>query len=144
VLVCEQTALVTNNTVAPVDVPGLLFALTAGLRYYFKFKVIYQTDNAATGIGFCLSRPAMASERFSVQIQAAVGGAPFVFWASTDIMTNLLISAEVVAPNTDYEAVIEGFCSPTANGNLQLRVASEVALSQITIPNTGVGFGVYV
>jgi hypothetical protein len=134
---------VTNNTVVPADVTGLVLALTAGLRYYFKFKVVYQSAAVLTGIGFCLSRPAMTSERFSVQIQAALAGALFVFWDSTEPMTTQLISAETLVANTNYEAVVEGFCEPSANGNLQLQFASEVALSQVMIRNTGIGFCVF-
>jgi len=139
VTVCQQTAQVTNNAVAPVDVPGLVLPLVAGNRYYFKFKVTYQSDLATNGIGFCFSRPAVLWERFSVFIQANVA-----FWAGRQIMTAPLTSDGVLVAGQDYEATIEGFCDPTANGNLQLRVATEVAGQVVTVQNSGVGFCVYI
>ena len=57
-----------------------------------------------------------------------------------NMKSTVLVSASFAAANTDYMAIIEGFCEPSANGSLQLRCRSEVNGSQITIKNSGVGF----
>ena len=140
VIVCIQTAQFNTNWAIPQAVPGLVLLLSAGLRYYFKFKMVYWTDNVATGIGFCFSRPAMASERFSVWIEAAWGGVPTIYYRSTGDMGSASISAEVLVPFAPYEANIEGYCQPVVDGNLQLLVQSEVAGSTIAVSQQGIGF----
>ena len=66
--------------------------------------------------------------------------ADHTFENSATSLTTVLVSASVAAANTDYMAIIEGFCEPSANGSLQLRCRSEVNGPQITIKNSGVGY----
>jgi hypothetical protein len=117
------------------------FSLTSGKRYYFKFMTTYQTAATTTGVGFCFSSPAMTASNYRVEIRQGSAGTDQMYTNSVvNSLTTVLVSASVVAANTDYVAIIEGFCQPSEGGTLQLRCRTEVNASQITIQNTGVGF----
>lgn len=138
---CKQTAQITNTSnTTLVDIPGLSFALAAGRRYYFRFLVTFRTGATTTGVGFGFSGPAMTSANWRAEIQRNAPGTDQMHQDSRLVLTQFFSSPSVVAANTDYIAVIEGFCEPSANGTLQLGALSEVSGSQITIQNTGVGF----
>jgi hypothetical protein len=141
--VCAQTGFLDTNTTIPTDIPGLLFPLLSARRYQFTFKVGYYTESVNTGVGFCFGGPGWSQQRFSVKIEGAWGGLPMVYFASTGFMATSLISAEVVAINTIYEATIEGFCRPLWDGTLQLKACSEVMFSRIFIVSMGIGFCVH-
>lgn len=138
---CKQTALVTNSSsTTPSDVPGMAFALVAGRRYVFRFFVTFQTAATTTGIGFVFTAPAMTAANWMVAIRQGAAGTDQLYTNSATALTTVLVNTGVVALGTDYIAVIEGFCQPSANGTLQLRVRSEVNASQVTVQNTGVGY----
>jgi hypothetical protein len=118
----------------------MLFSLTSGRRYYFKFMVTYQTAATTTGAGFVFTCPAMTAANYKVEIRQAAAGTDQMYTNSATALTTVLVSASVIAATTDYIASIEGFCQPSADGTLQLRCRSEVNGSQITIQNTGIGF----
>jgi len=138
---CKQSAQITNNSnTTPTDITGMLFTLTSGRRYYFKFMVTYQTAATTTGVGFVFTCPAMTAANYKVEIRQAAAGTDQMYTNSAAALTTVLVSASVIAATTDYIASIEGFCQPSADGTLQLRCRSEVNGSQITIQNTGIGF----
>jgi hypothetical protein len=109
-------------------------------RYVFKFFVTFKSAAAGTGIGFVFSSPAMTAANWKVSIMQGNAGTDQTFENSATSLTTVLVSASVAAANTDYMAIIEGFCEPYANGGLQLRCRSEVNGSLITIKNSGVGY----
>ena len=140
-LTAKQTAQITNSSnTTPTDITGLYFDLVSGRRYVFKFFVTFKSAAAGTGIGFVFSSPAMTAANWKVSIMQGNAGTDQTFENSATSLTTVLVSASVAAANTDYMAIIEGFCEPSANGSLQLRCKSEVNGSQITIKNSGVGY----
>ena len=82
----------------------------------------------------------MTAANWKVSIAQGSAGTDQTYENSATSLTAVLVSASVPAANTDYMAIIEGFCEPSANGKLQLRCRSEVNGSQITIKNSGVGY----
>ncbi|MDO8970728.1 MAG: hypothetical protein Q7U74_08575, partial [Saprospiraceae bacterium] len=129
----KQTAQITNSSnTTPADISGLYFDLVSGRRYVFKFFVTFQTAATGTGIGFVFSSPAMTAVNWKVSIRQGNAGTDQTYENSATSLTTVLVSASVAAANTDYMAIIEGFCEPSANGSLQLRCRSEVNGSQIT------------
>ena len=85
------------------------------------------------------SAPAMTNANFTTKVQQAANGTDQFYEQSSTTLTTQAPSASVVAATTNYIAIIEGFCTPPADGTLQLRVRSEVNLSQVTVANSGVG-----
>jgi hypothetical protein len=137
---CKQSAQVTNSSSStPTDITGLSFSLTSGRRYYFRFMGTYQSAATTTGCGFTFSGPAMTSANWWVQIQQGSAGTDMMYQNTSTTITTVLVSASCVAINTNYMWQVEGFCTPSASGTLQLRCRSEVNASQITITNVGVG-----
>jgi hypothetical protein len=137
---CKQSAQVTNNSnTTPTDIPGMSFALVSGHRYYFRFMGTYQSAATTTGIGFTFSGPTMTAFHFWVNIQQAAAGTDQYYQNTSVTLTTVLVSTAAVAANTDYMFQVEGFCTPSANGTLQLRTRSEVNASQITVKNVGIG-----
>ena len=140
-LTAKQTAQITNSSnTTPTDITGLYFDLVSGRRYVFKFFVTFKSTAAGTGVGFVFSAPAMTAANWKVSITQGNAGTDQTFENSATSLTTVLVSASVAAANTDYMAIIEGFCEPSANGSLQLRCRSEVNGPQITIKNSGVGY----
>ena len=80
------------------------------------------------------------SGNWKVSIRQGSAGTDHTFENSKTSLTTVLVSTSVAAANTDYMAIIEDFCEPSANGSLQLRCRSEVNGSQISIKNSGVGY----
>lgn len=121
---------------ALADVTSLTFPVAAGGLYRFTFFVAYRTAATTTGARFGLTFPAATAQAATVRI-AGIGndGTDSEFTGSITSSGDSVVSAAVAAANTDYLAVIEGVLLPTANGNLQLRAATEIANSALTIRN---------
>ena len=142
VIKCSQTAEANNSSsTTPSDIAGLVLPVVSGVRCSFRFLVTYQTAALTTGIGFSFSAPAMTAINWRVEIQEAAAASTDVFFQNQALAAStVLVSRSVVAINTSYMAIIEGFCTPSASGNLQLRVRSEVSGSNVKVMNDGVGF----
>jgi hypothetical protein len=137
----KQTAQITNNSnTTPTDIPGLYFDLVSGRRYVFKFFVTFKSAATTSGVGFVFTSPAMTAANWKVSITQGSAGTDHTYENSATSLSTVLVNASVAAANTDYLAIIEGFCEPSADGSLQLRCRSEVNGSQITIKNSGVGY----
>lgn len=138
---CKQTAQATNSAIAsPTDVPGMAFAVTSGHLYVVKWFVVFQTAATTTGVGFTTSGPAMTNSAWWAHITQGGSGVDLFFEQQISGAMTSLVSASVVAANTDYTAMLEGFFQPSADGTLQLRTRTEVDASQVTVQNRGVGY----
>jgi hypothetical protein len=130
----------TNNNVTPntiADVTGLSFAVNAGSTYYFRFVILYTSAATTTGSRFSINGPAnsMLAYRSSVGLSAAGT-------AGTDVMTDCNVAAfdspTTVSASSPTQtsgqgntAIIEGFITPTSNGTVIARFASEITNSAI-------------
>jgi len=141
IVTAKQSAQVTNSSnITPTDVTGLSFALTANRRYHFKFLVTFQTVATTTGIAFTFTAPNTTFINWKVKIQQAAAGTDTYYENQALTSSSVLVSASVIAANTDYWAEVEGVIEPSADGTLQLQTRSEVNASQVTIKNQGIGF----
>jgi len=144
VITCKGSATVTNssNTI-PTDITGLSLALISGRRYAFYFLSTFQTSTTTTGCGFTFSAPAMTQSHYKVRTQQAAAGTDHVYENTAyGTLATVLVSASVAAKDTNYLAVIEGYCQPSADGNLQLMVRSEVNGSTVQVGAYGIGYAV--
>ena len=119
------------NTIA--DITGLSFSVTAAETYWFRFIIDYTAAATTTGGRFSINGP----------------GAPtrLAYWTRYSISATLGTDADNSSTQTAYDtpagagassattggniAVIEGFITPSANGTVIARFASEVASSAI-------------
>lgn len=118
----------TANTIA--DVTGLSFSVTAGETYYFRFHIKYTSAATTTGSRWSVSGPGSPTS--------------LIYWSqysltTTSITTNTGLSAydtpassnATSAATASNIAIIEGFITPSANGTVVARFASEVSSSAI-------------
>lgn len=117
----------TANTMA--DVTGLNFPVLSGQRYKFRFVAVYTSAATTTGSRWSVTGPAFTS-------LAATSSYSLTTTSNT---INTIVAYDMPAASnassattTGNIAIIEGFIVPSADGNLQMRFASEIASSAIT------------
>lgn len=118
----------TANTIA--DVTGLSFSVTAAQTYYFRFQIDYTAAATTTGSRWSISGPGSPT-------RLAYGSVYSLTTTSVTTNTGLTAYDTPAASNaTSAEtagniAIIEGFITPSANGTVTARFASEVSSSAI-------------
>jgi hypothetical protein len=138
---CKQTAQAVNSVIAsPTDIPGMAFPVFTGRLYIVKWYCIFQTAATTTGGGFTTSGPAMTNSAWYCQITQGGSGVDLFYEQQTSNAMTALVAASVIAQDTDYIAVLEGFFKPSADGTIQLRARTEVDGSAMTVQNRGVGY----
>lgn len=116
----------------------------------FKYTLIYQSAATTTGIGFGINHTGTVGEFQAMWSNATTGGAAATGIGDNDTTTvagqlmeakhdnglNAVIgsaSAGVATANADVLAVLEGIIVVTGSGNLELKIASEVASSNVLV-----------
>lgn len=118
----------TANTIA--DVTGLSFSVTAAQTYYFRFQIDYTAAATTTGSRWSISGPGSPT-------RLAYGSVYSLTTTSVTTNTGLTAydtpaaSSASSAATAGNVAIIEGFITPSANGTVIARFASEVASSAI-------------
>lgn len=124
----------TANTIA--DVTGLSFPVTTG-TYYFKFIIWYTSAATTTGSRWTINGPANSLLGYRQSWGLSAAGT-----SGTDVMTDhnagafdtpsaSNASSPTAAAGQANIAIIEGFITPTANGSVIARFASEISASAI-------------
>jgi hypothetical protein len=135
----KKTVDQTANVVALADVTSLVFPLVAGRTYKFEFTIAYRTAVLTTGIALSVAVPAFTTLAATARSLFAVDGSGAEFIGAITASNDTVIATAVPVANTDYMAKVEGIIVPSANGNVQLRFASEVGASLVTIRAGSVG-----
>ncbi len=117
----------TLNTIQ--DITGLSFAVTSGIRYYFKFVIHYTAAATTTGSRWSINGPTNSELRYSSFYSLTSTSATMNEGLATYDLP--AASNATSAATTANMAVIEGFITPTANGTVIGRFASEIAGSAI-------------
>lgn len=119
----------TLNTLQ--DVTGLSFAVTSGLRYWFRFRIVYTAQATTTGSRWTLNGPTFTG--LSYMSEYSLTGTTTTRNAQV-IAYNSPAASNASSASTGQSniAQIEGLILPSANGILIARFASEVANSAIT------------
>lgn len=121
---------VNNNASANTlqDVTGLSFAVTTGNTYWFKFFILYTSAATTTGSRWTLNGPStsLLYYRSKYTLTATSETTNFANAYGTPSASN---ASSLAAGNV---AVIEGVVTPSANGSVIARFASEVSGSAIT------------
>ncbi len=120
-----------NNAVANTlqDVTGLSFAVTAGLRYKFRFVIYYTAAAITTGSRWSINAPASTFLNFDSRYSLTI---------TTETLNHGLSAVNTPAASNissaatgSNKAVIEGIIIPSANGTVIARFASEILSSAI-------------
>jgi hypothetical protein len=123
-----------NNAVANTiqDVTGLSFPVVAGETYWFRFAIDYTSAATTTGSRWAVNGP--TATRLVVRMQtslAAAAGTDGITMAVSTAYNTPAASGATSANTAGNLAILEGFITPSANGTVIARFASEVAASAI-------------
>ena len=114
------------NTIT--DVTGLSFPVTSGVTYHFSALINYTAALTTTGSIWTINGPAATTISYTAKntLTATTETTNFATAYDTPATAN---ATSLTAGNI---ATIEGIVTPSANGTLQIRFATEVAGSAIT------------
>ena len=118
----------TANTIA--DVTGLSFSVTAGQTYYFRFQIDYTAAATTTGSRWSINGPGSPTRLSYGSVYSLTATSVTTNTGLTAYDTPAASSASSAATAGNV-AIIEGFITPSANGTVIARFASEVASSAI-------------
>ena len=131
-LVTITNTVTNNNAVANTlqDVTGLSFNVTAGTRYRFKFVIFYTAAATTTGSRWTINGPATTVLNYRSEYTLTATSRTF-----NEGLTayNTPAAANATSLTTGNIAIIEGVITPSANGSVIARFASEVASSAIIV-----------
>ncbi len=125
----------TANTIA--DITGLSFSVVSGNTYRFRFVIWYTAAATTTGARFAINGPtnSLIAYRSSWGLTAAETSGTDVYTdvnqAAYDSPSDSNASSPTATAGQANIAIIEGLITPTANGTVIARFASEVSSSAI-------------
>jgi hypothetical protein len=114
------------NTLA--DVTGLSFVVTAGTTYYFKAFIRYTSAATTTGSRWVLNGPALTALTYWSTYTLTATSRTYI----TATAWNIPAASNASSLTAGNLAVIEGTVTPSADGTVQVRFASEISGSAIT------------
>lgn len=123
---------VTNNNVSAntiADVTGLSFAVTSGNRYWFRFLIMYTAAATTTGSRWSVNGPSITQLIYKSEYSLSTSTRTINEGVSA-YDTPAASSATSAATGSNI-AWIEGFITPSANGTVIARFASEITSSAI-------------
>lgn len=127
VFITQDVANTGNNSLA--DITGLSFPVVAGTRYRFRFVIFYTAAATTTGSRWCINGPAITLLNYRSDYTLTATSKTFNEGLTGYNVPAASNATSIVASNM---AVIEGIITPSANGNVIARFASEVSGSAIT------------
>jgi hypothetical protein len=122
---------VTNNNASAntiADVTGLSFAVSSGVTYKFRFVIFYTSAATTTGSRWSINGPATSLLHYRSSYTLTATSRTFNEGQTTYNVPSGASATSVVAGNM---AVIEGIITPSANGTVIARFASEISGSAI-------------
>lgn len=125
----------SNTTTTLANANGLLFAVKDGVYYKFKFMVLYRSAATTTGIILSVTIPNVTEFIAIADVPVSTVAAGTAKIIRGDIIASATKVTGTGTPTTtqSYLAEINGMILPSADGNVQVQFASEVAASGVTI-----------
>jgi hypothetical protein len=111
------------------DVTGLSFAVTAGQTYWFEFVIDYTAAATTTGSRWSINGPAATRLAYTSEYALTATTKTLNNAVAYDTPSGANATSPLIAGNI---ATIWGFITPSANGTVVARFASEVSSSAIT------------
>lgn len=119
-----------NSTVTSVT--SLVFNVTSGVTYKFKFNVLFQSGSTAVGAKFTVTVPA-GTIAAAAHIPMAADGIDSIFLGQITSSGDVVMSTATLATATTYYGSVEGVFIATASGQLQLQIGAETGAANITV-----------
>jgi hypothetical protein len=131
-LVVLASDVTNNNAVANTiaDVTGLSFSVTAGETYFFRFNIQYTAAATTTGSRWSVNGPASPTALRYMSTYSLTSTTQTTNHGLTAYDTPAASNATSAATGGNT-AIIEGFITPSADGTVIARFASEVSSSAI-------------
>lgn len=124
---------VTNNNASAntiADVTALSFAVTSGSTYWFRFFIMYTAAAATTGSRWSINGPA-APTLLIFKSEYSLTATSRTINEGLSAYDTPAASNATSATTTSNCAWVEGYITPSANGTVIARFASEVSSSAI-------------
>lgn len=122
---------VTNNNATAntiTDVTGLSFNVLSGVKYKFKFYITYTSAATTTGSRWCINGPTTSVLFYQSNYPSSTTARSF----NNSLTTYNVPSTSSAGSGTNSNiAIIEGVITPSANGTVIARFASEISSSAI-------------
>ena len=130
-LVVLASDVTNNNAVANTiaDVTGLSFSVTSGETYFFRFNIQYTAAATTTGSRWAINGPTTTALRYKSEYSLTTT-TNTVNEGVSAYDSPAASSASSAATGSNI-AIIQGFITPSANGTVIARFASEIASSAI-------------
>lgn len=119
----------------PTDVSGMALSVSAGNSYQFKYYIIYQSASPASGLGLTITYPGMITIASVADIMSGPDGTGSWFSGAITSSGDRVQAISCPTSATDYFATLEGACTVSTTGSIQLQAFPEVsgAANQILI-----------
>lgn len=129
----------TSTTLA--DATGLALPVLSGEYYRFKFMLLYQSAATTTGLKASVTVPSVTqfAAVMAGLVSTAAGGTANIFFDHITSSGDAVTATGTPAAGTTHLVTIDGVIVPSANGNVQAQVASEVNASGVTIMQGSLG-----
>lgn len=119
------------NTIASVT--GLEFSVTSGETYWFRFTIDYTAAATTTGSRWSITGPTTTRLAYRMETSLAAAAGTDGVTTAISVAYDTPAGATATSANTAGNiAVIQGFITPSANGTVTARFASEISSSAIT------------
>lgn len=129
----KKTSSQSFSSATPANVTGLLIAVTSGHLVRFCAHGIVQTTNANTGVQLGITTPAFTRLAAIASIKSGGTDAINTLWTGLlNSSGDVTVPANGLLANTDYPFSIDGFIVASANGNVQIQMASETGTENVS------------
>lgn len=118
------------TTTTTIDITGLSMSVVAGVRYAFRWRILYTSAATTTGARFLPQGPTFSQLFYDMKWSLTATTAFQLFGSS--VYNEGLAPVQATSMLTGNIATIEGVIVPSADGNLVPRFSSEVGGSAIT------------
>lgn len=128
-----------STSTSLADITDLAFNVRNGVRYEFRFQILFTSTVVTTGVKFAVQHGGASIFGYQVRISGQAADGVAAAWsgagtASDDAVTN----TDLVATATVYVAEVVGFIKANADSTLVARLASETG-SSITVKEGSTG-----
>ena len=120
-----------NNAVANTmqDVTGLSFPVVSGNKYYFRFVMTVTVAATTTGGRFSINGPSFTQLAYRSDVPLAATTRTLGNYVAYDLPA----ASSATLAQTGNLVTIEGTITPSANGNVIARFASELSATTVTV-----------
>ncbi|AZZ37394.1 hypothetical protein CIK05_11520 [Bdellovibrio sp. qaytius] len=121
----------TSTTVA--NATNMVFAVTSGVTYKFKFNILYTSAAVTTGAKFTLTTPGGTISANASIPSSNTDGIDTLYVGYITSSGDTVTASGTPATAATFFAHVEGVYISTASGNLQLQMGTEINSSAITL-----------